>query len=340
MKKVVISIIGMMFVLVVLAAVGGYLYVNSIWNQPTQVLKETFFVPKGKGVSWVANQLESKGVIPNADVFKLMHRLKYTSIQVKAGEFDLSKPLSQHELISKFDKGEVVLYQVTLIDGWSFKQFKQHLIKQELLVPKIQDLSDDEILTAVGAEEAHPEGLFAPETYFFQKGDSDLDILKRSYQKQKEIVQNAWQQFSQHSQHDELSAHIDTPYKALILASIIEKETGKESERETISGVFYNRLKINMKLQTDPTVIYGMGDAFDGNIRRKNLRTDTPYNTYTRFGLPPTPIAMPGKASIEAALNPEATEAFYFVGKGDGSHYFSKNLKEHNNAVRKYQLGK
>ena len=179
--------------------------------------------------------------------------------------------------------------------------------------------------------------MFAPETYLFQKGDSDLDILKRSYQRQKILLSEAWQK---RANDDAFNDKIDTMYKALILASIIEKETGKESERETISGVFHNRLKIGMKLQTDPTVIYGMGDKYKGNIRRKDLTTDTPYNTYTRYGLPPSPIAMPGKASILAALNPQTTKALYFVGKGDGSHYFSKNLAEHNKAVAKYQLGR
>ena len=239
-------------------------------------------------------------------------------------------------MIEKLEQGDVINYQITLIDGWSFKQFKQHLIKDNRLKQTIESLNDQEILKKIGATETHPEGLFAPETYFFQKGDSDLDILKRSYDKQQENLSGAWQTH-QNSAHQK---YISSPYEALILASIIEKETGKESERETISGVFYNRLKIGMKLQTDPTVIYGMGDKFDGNIRRKDLRTDTPYNTYTRYGLPPTPIAMPGKASILAALNPQKTKAIFFVGKGDGSHYFSKTLKEHNRAVAKYQLGK
>ena len=315
---------------------AGTLYINSQWSKPSNVSEESFVVPKGKGFSWVANQLEQQGIIDNAMTFKLLQRIRYPAINVKAGEFDLSQPFSQKELIEKLDKGDVIIYQVTLIDGWSFKQFKQHLIKEKDLVKEIAQLSDKEILQLVGAKETHPEGLFAPETYFFQKGDSDLDILKRSYAKQQENLDIAWQSH----QNSTNQKYIDTPYKALILASIIEKETGKESERETISGVFYNRLKVGMKLQTDPTVIYGMGDNYKGNIRRKDLRTDTPYNTYTRYGLPPTPIAMPGKASILAALNPEKTKAIFFVGKGDGSHYFSITLKEHNKAVAKYQLGR
>ncbi len=296
-------------------------------------------VPKGKGLNWVAHRLEADKIIPNATIFKLFQRLKHPNAKVKAGEFNLSTTMSQSELIEKFDKGDVISYQVTLIDGWNFKQFKQHLSKNERLISTIKNMSDQDILKAIGAKESHPEGLFAPETYFFQNGDSDLDILKRSYENQQETLETAWKAYTSNSKNIDNKKHIDSPYKALILASIVEKETGKESERETISGVFYNRLKVGMKLQTDPTVIYGMGDRYKGNIRRKDLRTDTIYNTYTRYGLPPTPIAMPGKASILAALNPQKTDSIFFVGKGDGSHYFSKTLKEHNRAVAKYQLG-
>ncbi len=323
------------FIFLAIAAAG--FYVNSIWQESTTASSEMFIVPKGKGLNWVADELERKKIIPNANIFKLYQRLKYNEATVKAGEFDLSKSLSQAKLIEKLNRGDVIAYQITLIDGWSFKQFKNHLSKEENLISKIADMSDKEILAAIGAENSHPEGLFAPETYFYQKGDSDLDILKRSYVSQQKILANAWKN---NRNKNETLKHIDTPYKALILASIVEKETGKESERETISGVFYNRLKVGMKLQTDPTVIYGMGERYKGNIRRKDLTTDTIYNTYTRYGLPPTPIAMPGKASILAALNPKKTDAIFFVGKGDGSHYFSKTLKEHNRAVAKYQLGR
>ena len=332
-------LIQVFFSLIVIACItiaAGTFYLNSEWSKPSKSTQKTLTIPKGKGFSWVANELEHQGIIPNAATFKLLQRLKYPDITIKAGEFDLSQSYSQQDLIEKLGRGDVIVYQVTLIDGWSFKQFKQHLAKETRLVQTIKSLTNKEILAKIGATETHPEGLFAPETYFFQKGDSDIDILKRSYDKQQENLTEAWQAH----QNSVNQKHIDSPYKVLILASIIEKETGKESERETISGVFYNRLKIGMKLQTDPTVIYGMGDKFNGNIRRKDLRTDTPYNTYTRYGLPPTPIAMPGKASILAALNPQKTEAIFFVGKGDGSHYFSKSLKEHNRAVAKYQLGR
>ena len=332
-------LIQIFFGLVVIAGITvgvGILYLNSEWSKPSKSVQEILTIPKGKGFSWVANELERQEIIPNATTFKLLQRLKYPNITIKAGEFNLSQSYSQQELIEKLERGDVIVYQTTLIDGWSFKQFKQHLTKEKRLAQTINSLTNKEILTKVGAAESHPEGLFAPETYFFQKGDSDLDILKRSYNKQQENLKEAWQAH----QNSGNQKYISSPYEVLILASIIEKETGKESEREIISGVFYNRLKIGMKLQTDPTVIYGMGENFNGNIRRKDLRTDTPYNTYTRYGLPPTPIAMPGKASILAALQPKQTKALFFVGKGDGSHYFSESLKEHNRAVAKYQLGR
>jgi UPF0755 protein len=177
-----------------------------------------------------------------------------------------------------------------------------------------------------------PEGLFAPQTYFYQKGDSDFDVLKQAFERLDAVAEDAWNNRAEDVQ-------VESKYQLITLASIIEKETGAAFERPTISGVFNNRLKIGMRLQTDPTVIYGMGESYDGNIRRRDLRTDTPYNTYTRYGLPPTPIAMPGEAAIRAAANPEQTDSLYFVGKGDGTHYFSKTLSEHNNAVVKYQLG-
>lgn len=327
-----IRIFSTLFLACLLFLVAAILYGNNRLQQPTTPLSEPFVIPKGKSLSWVSRQLEQLGVIPDARIFELYHRISQQK-PIKAGEFDLSKTISQKELISKMTTGDVIAYQVTLIDGWTFKQFREHLAKQSNLKSIAGDMTDKEILSHIGANEPHPEGLFAPETYFFQRGDSDLDILKRSYKRQKALLESSWNKSGNESKH------IDTPYKALILASIIEKETGQSSEREIISGVFHNRLKIGMKLQTDPTVIYGMGDKFDGNIRRKDLITDTPYNTYTRYGLPPTPIAMPGKASILAALNPAVTKSYYFVGKGDGSHYFSETLAEHNKAVRKYQLG-
>ncbi len=307
-----------------------------LWNllqEPTQPLQQNLLVPKGVGVSWIANELEQQGVIKNALLFQALTKFKGQENQLKAGEYDLNESLTMPELLDKLTSGDVIYNQVTLIEGWSFKQFKEHLIKQTKLEKELAELSDSEIMQRMGAEKLHPEGQFAPDTYQYQLGDSDLDVLKQSYLNMQNLLDETWSK-------RQPSKHIKTRQQALILASIIEKETGQASERTTISGVFHNRLRIGMKLQTDPTVIYGMGDKYKGNIKRIHLRTDTPYNTYTRYGLPPTPIAMPGRASIEAALNPVETDALYFVGKGDGSHYFSKTLKQHNRAVARYQLGK
>ena len=220
---------------------------------------------------------------------------------------------------------------ITFIEGKTFKQMRAKLAKNDAVKTTIADMSDAEVMKLVGQGEKHAEGLFFPDTFYFDRNTADTVLLKRSYDIMQSKLAQAWQNRAP-----------NLPYKnsfdALIMASIVEKETGKATERPEIAGVFLNRLRIGMGLQTDPTVIYGMGDNFNGNIRRKDLTTDTIYNTYTRDGLPPTPIAMPGLASIEAALNPEKTKALYFVGKGDGSHAFSNSLVEHNRAVAKYQL--
>lgn len=328
-RKIIIA--SVLIDLLIVLAIAGYLW--HWWHKPIQTDGQSFIVPKGSGMAFVASKLEERGVIDHPWLLRGYTRIAGLDNQIKAGEYDLSNVTNKHELLGKLTDGEVIYQQVTLIDGWTFKQFRQHLESEDKLVSEIKALSNDELMQRLGASGVHPEGQFAPDTYRFQKGESDLDILRQSYQRQQQLLQNAWQKRV-------VSEQIKTPEQALILASIIEKETGQASERRQIAGVFYNRLRIGMKLQTDPTVIYGMGDKYKGNIKRVHLRTDTPYNTYTRYGLPPTPIAMPGKASIEAAVNPETTKALYFVGKGDGSHYFSKTLKEHNRAVARYQLGK
>jgi UPF0755 protein len=236
------------------------------------------------------------------------------------------------ELVDKLIQGKVIQYAITLIEGHTYKQFIEQLKSQNLLVDELENLSSEQVMSKLGKPDLHPEGQFAPNTYFYQKGDTDFDVLKQAFDRQQQLVEQAWQQRAQ-------DLNLNSAYELLILASIVEKETGVAAERGLIAGVFNHRLRIGMKLQTDPTVIYGMGDAFDGNIRRKDLRTDTPYNTYTRYGLPPSPIANPGYDALMAVANPVDTEYLYFVGKGDGSHQFSKNLRDHNNAVIKYQLG-
>jgi UPF0755 protein len=230
--------------------------------------------------------------------------------------------------------GKVVLHSYTVVEGMTSQQLLSSLADNENLKSTVASLSDQELLSALGTEFHHLEGLFLPETYLFPAGTSDLDFLKRAYNSLETYLNQAWL-----NKADKLP--YETPYEALIMASIIEKETGIPEERTEIAGVFVRRLEKGMRLQTDPTVIYGMGENYDGNIRRKDLRTDTAYNTYTRHGLPPTPIALASKESIYAALHPKDGNSLYFVATGkDGRHYFSSTLKEHNNAVRKYQLKK
>ena len=312
-------------------ALGYYVYVTAL-SKPLENRETRLEIPSGVGISWLANHLEQQGIIDNRYVFRAYTWLNMRNVNIKAGEYTLVDVDSIPDLVAKVDQGRVVQYSITLIEGKTFKEYRAQLIEQKILEDELVDMSDAQIMRKLGAPGKNPEGLFAPQTYFFQRGDTDFDLLKQAYDQQNAIVEAAWEKRAD-------DVKITSEYQLLILASIIEKETGAAIERPEISGVFNNRLRIGMKLQTDPTVIYGMGDKYKGNIRRKDLTTDTEYNTYTRYGLPPTPIAMPGEAAIFAAANPKTTEALYFVGKGDGTHYFSKTLKEHNNAVIKYQLG-
>lgn len=312
-------------------AVAYFVYSESV-SEPLQNRTMKLEIPKGVGVSWLGNHLQKNGVIKSRHLFRAYTWLNKRDIQIKAGEYTLVDVIDITELVEKVERGNVIQYAITLVEGHSFKQFVNQLKSQEQLRDELDGMTTAEIMRRLGATGKHPEGLFAPQTYLYQKGDSDFDVLQQAYDRMEEVLANAW------AARDE-TIKLNTPYELLIMASIIEKETGAAHERPEISGVFNNRLRIGMKLQTDPTVIYGMGEKYKGNIRRKDLTTDTKYNTYTRYGLPPTPIAMPGEAAISAAANPVVTDALYFVGKGDGTHYFSKTLKEHNNAVIKYQLG-
>lgn len=315
-----------------LACVAGYyVYIQTI-TKPLGDREYHLEIPKGVGVSWLANHLEKNQIIENKYIFRAYIWMNKRDLSIKAGEYTLVDIDNIPDLIAKVERGDVIKYVITLIEGKTFNEYLAQLASNSVLKKELSSMSTAQIMRAVGSPGKHPEGLFAPQTYFFQKGDSDLSILKQAHNRLNSVLEKAWSQRSE-------AVQVRSAYELLTLASIIEKETGAAVERPTISGVFNNRLRIGMKLQTDPTVIYGMGDQYKGNIRRKDLVTDTEYNTYTRYGLPPTPIAMAGDASIFAAANPKATDSLYFVGKGDGSHYFSKSLREHNNAVIKYQLG-
>lgn len=317
------------FAALLLAAGLAYYAISPLKLQPNS--QEVVILTKS-GLKSIANQLVAQGVLIEPWRFIILARLLHKESFLQAGSYTLNKNISPYQLLLSLNHGKTTQGSVTFIEGRSFMQMRQKLADNDAVKQTLNTISEAEILKLVGTSKSVAEGLFFPDTYYFDRNTTDTVLLKRSYDAMQTKLNKAW-----------LNREANLPYKnsyeALIMASIIEKETGKASERPMIAGVFINRLRIGMRLQTDPTVIYGMGLQFDGNIRKKDLSVDTPYNTYTRNGLPPSPIAMPGLASIEAALHPEKTKALYFVGKGDGSHAFSNNLAEHNRAVVRYQLG-
>ena len=257
----------------------------------------------------------------------------HVTSSLHAGEYALSAELTPRSLLKRMAAGEVIQHKFTIVEGWNFKQLRLALAQQEKLQPTLAGLSDAEIMKKLGMADQAAEGRFLPETYVYLKGQPDLDVLRRAHAAMQQQLDGLW------SQHDS-GLPLESAYHALILASIVEKETGRAEERPQIAGVFMRRLKIGMRLQTDPSVIYGLGDNYDGNIHRRDLDADTPYNTYTRSGLPPTPIALPGKAALAAVMHPASGNALYFVARGDGTHQFSDTLEAHNTAVGKFQLGK
>ena len=280
----------------------------------------------------VAQAVADAGTQVNPVALFWWFRLSGQARRIKAGSYEIERGTTPRSLLQKLVRGEEALRAVTLVEGWNFRQFREALSKAEQLKPDTHGLTDDSIMNTLGRPGLSPEGRFYPDTYTYAKGSSDLAVLKRALRAMDIKLAAAWAQRA-----PELP--LKTPEQALILASIVEKETGKAGDRPMIAGVFSNRLRIGMLLQTDPTVIYGLGDKFDGNLRQRDLQTDTPWNTYTRAGLPPTPIAMPGKAALLSAVRPLATTALYFVARGDGSSQFSGSLDEHNRAVNKFQRG-
>jgi len=324
MKKILTWIL--LFILLFSASFGYLL------NRPLALpaMPFEFSIAAGSSLKSVAHQLAFAQVLPSETLFVVLARVLAKADKVKVGDYALSHPVSMLELLNIISKGQVQQSQISVIEGWSFKQFRAAIDDHADLKHATQEMTATQILQAIGATETHPEGLFFPDTYFFAKGSSDVQIYKRAYQTMQQHLSAAWA-----TREADLPLH--TPYEALTLASIVEKETGTSSDRAMIAGVFVNRLRIGMLLQTDPTVIYGMGEKFDGNIRRNDLTRDTSYNTYTRTGLTPTPIALPGAASLNAAVHPAKTDALYFVARGDGSSKFSSSLDEHNRAVNQYQ---
>lgn len=281
----------------------------------------------------IAAALRRQGVQVPDSAFMVALRLRGDGPRIRAGNYEFTGPLTLQALLDRLTRGDVTLRDITLIEGWTFRQVRAALARHPDLRQEAAALSDADLLARIGASEPHPEGLFAPDTYAFARGSSDLSVLRRAYRLQQRHLQQAWDARPQ----GPAALPLRSPYELLILASIVEKETGREDDRAKVAAVFVNRLRKGMMLQSDPTTIYGMGDAFDGNLRRRDLVTDTPYNTYTRTGLTPTPIAMPGTASIRAVLKPAPIRALYFVARGDGSSEFSDDLAAHNRAVARYQ---
>jgi UPF0755 protein len=317
--------------LIALAAAAGY----ALWYAATPLevarLPAEFEIPAGAGFRAAAQRLEEAGVAAGGARFELLARALGRTQDIKAGSYELVAAPTPLALLEKLTRGDVTQAEIKFIEGWTFRQIRAALDAHPGVRHDTRGLADAQVLAKLGAKEAHAEGLFFPDTYLFGKGASDLRILARAYGAMQRHLAREW------ASRDP-AAPYGSPYEALVMASIVEKETGRAAERERIAGVLVNRLRIGMLLQVDPTVIYGLGEKFDGNLKKIHLQTDGPYNTYTRAGLPPTPIASPGLASLRAALRPQKTDALYYVARGDGTSEFSRSLEEHNRAVRKYQL--
>ncbi len=314
-----------LLLLALLGAAAGYYYATRPLDLP---LPTRFTVGPGS-VRATAVQLAQQGVIDSPLAFRLLARLTGQDTKLKAGVYDLTVPTSMVELIGKLARGEASQIAFTVIEGWNWRELRAALARQQSLKAEAVLLSDTELLMKLGIDAPSLEGQFFPDTYFIAVGGSDLQVLVRAHERMQGKLDAAW------AARDPATP-LKTPYEALTLASIVEKETGIEADRAMVAGVFANRLRIGMRLQTDPSVIYGMGEQYTGNIRKRDLQTDTPYNTYTRAGLPPTPIAMPGEAALLAATRPAPTKALYFVARGDGSSHFSESLDAHNDAVNRY----
>ena len=316
-------------------AIGGWLWQRYLGFADTPIAlagtERILVVERGDGFQDILGKVRALGIDEGHDLEwqALAHEMQVIA-RLQVGDYSIRHGITPRELLTKLESGKVIQHRFTIVEGWSFRELRAALAKDELIAQGLADLDDAAVMAALDRPGAHPEGRFLPETYHYTRGASDLDLLRRAAMAMDKAVADAWS-----ARADGIP--IETPEQLLVLASIIEKETGKASERPEIAGVFSRRLKLGMRLQTDPTVIYGMGSAYAGNIRRSDLTTDTPYNTYTRAGLPPTPIAMPGRDALMAAANPAEGNTLYFVARGDGSHVFSATLVEHNRAVNCYQ---
>ncbi len=330
LKLVVVALISVGVLLV-----AGAAYVRAWQTAPFTLVSpedaEKVVLDSGQSFSSFARRLESQGIVDDAWLWTLIARLDGSARKVQAGEYWIRKGDRPADLMERLLSGDVVRYEVKLIEGWTLSQALAALAAHPELVHELDRADERTVLGMLGLSEGHGEGLFFPDTYHFERGATDADILRRAYAKLEAELAAVWET-------RDAGLPYETPYDALIVASLIEKETGRDADRANISQVFVSRLNRGMRLQTDPSVIYGVGETFDGNLTRRHLRTDTPYNTYTRKGLPPTPIALVGRKSLHAAVHPAPGEFLYFVSRGDGSSHFSVSLEEHEAAVRRYQL--
>jgi UPF0755 protein len=318
-------------VIAIVSLAAAALYIRSAITAPLAVPISgvTFEVAEGASVQRIAGKLHDIGVLQNPLLMRIYARLTGQARSLQAGEYRIEQGTSLPELVEQFVAGNVIQYRFTIIEGWSVRDLFPALLEHEAIT--VTGVSADDVMMRLGQAEVHSEGQFFPDTYTFPRGTTDLEILRIAHEAMESVLASAWSARS-------LTAEVDSAYEALILASIIEKETALDRERREIAGVFNRRLARGMRLETDPTVIYGLGGSFDGNLRRADLMADTPYNTYTRVGLPPTPISMPGLASLEAAIDPAPGDSLFFVATGlpDGSHTFSRTYEEHARAVREY----
>jgi UPF0755 protein len=307
---------------------------HSALEQPLNLSEERLLeVPVGATPGGVLNRLQAEGVLHDAFWLRLYWRFNLRDQPLHSGEYRLGPGFRVRDMLALWRRGEVVQYNLTLVEGWSFRQVREALVRESKLDLTLSELDDEQLMARLGQPGVNPEGRFFPDTYRFVRGMTDLDLLKQAYARLELVLAEEWA-----ARADELP--YKEPYDALIMASMIEKETGVSEERGAIAGVFIRRLRIGMRLQTDPTVIYGLGERYKGRLTRAHLREVTPYNTYQIDGMPPTPIALVGREAIHAALHPVAGRSLYFVARGDGSHVFSNSLEAHNRAVREYQLNR
>ncbi len=327
------KVAALMLAVVIVVVTFAWVQMQGFLSTPVTVAEggTTFDIRPGTGFGEISTQLEQAGIIQSADLLRWYARWTGTAGSVQAGEYLIEAGTTPAALVKQFTSGNVRLYSFTIIEGWNHRELLQALQAHPHVAAEMTDEDWPALLSELGANTRLPEGLFLPETYRFPKGSTDRALLTQAYKHMQAALAEEWA-------GRDMTSPVSTPYEALVLASIVEKETARADERDKIAGVFARRLTKRMRLQTDPTVIYGIGPNFNGNLTRRDLRTDTPYNTYTRHGLPPTPIAMPGRAAIRAALHPATGEELFFVatGLGDGSHKFSNTKDEHDVAVREY----